>query len=355
MTDSKLAWPSEVVRVSDVCDWIASVFPNHPQVTGPIAIYTASDWGIAARFTVATQPASCDVVLKVCPLALYRSAPHVYELLMRLDSPHVPQLIAWTHRDEQSWMLFRPMSGQTVWATKQPSNFVEMARVLGMLQAKIAEIPINTCRFQTTPVEHLPAMFDAIVVDIETTHMATWEANERSMARRYGLPENSLEIICQFRSDIQAWTHELASGDWPLSLDHVDCHANNAFVQTDGTLVIYDWDEAILSCPFFSLDRLLDSAHNLDAERRLQQAGQEYSLISTEQQVRQMYVDTVPWQTRQQRERAIDLAISLAPIKTCFECAIFAQATGWAHMPMVAAWHIGRTLPRWNALHSQAT
>jgi hypothetical protein len=133
MTDSKLTWPTEVVPLPDVYDWIASVFPNHPPVTEPTAIYTASVWGIAARFTVATLPTPSEVVLKICPLALYRSAPYTYQLLNHICSPHVPQLIAWTYHNEQSWMLFRPFTGQTVWASQQPANFIEIARVLGML------------------------------------------------------------------------------------------------------------------------------------------------------------------------------------------------------------------------------
>jgi hypothetical protein len=156
-------------------------------------------------------------------------------------------------------------------------------------------------------------MFDAIVANI-----ATWETEDRAMARRYNLPNNSVDTLNSFHSDICTWAHELATGGWPLSLDHVDCHANNAFVQPDGPLILYDWDEAILSCPFFSLDRLLDSASNLDKKHQPEQINPENASFSTEHLVRQMYVNTRSYILSSYSSKTSDMVYYSDPIKIVF-------------------------------------
>ncbi len=52
----------------------------------------------------------------------------------------------------------------------------------------------------------------------------------------------------------------------PHSIDLVDLHLSNAMCASDGRLVILDWEEAVISCPVFSLERLLVDAAEAGVE-----------------------------------------------------------------------------------------
>lgn len=46
----------------------------------------------------------------------------------------------------------------------------------------------------------------------------------------------------------------------PVSVDHSDVNEANAIVTDQGSVVILDWEEAMLGCPLLSLSRLLQDA-----------------------------------------------------------------------------------------------
>jgi hypothetical protein len=157
----------------------------------------------------------------------------------------------------------------------------------------------------------------------------------------------------RFRPCVAAWTDELLSGHWPDSLDHVDLHAENVIRTSTGGILIHDWEEANLSCPFFSLDRLLDDAREVD-----ESVSTPGSLLYTpaERAVRDAYLKALSWGDAARRERGFDLAMCLAPIKTAYEGIVLAETLGWEEgSPHITAWALGRALPRWRAMSATST
>jgi len=102
-----------------------------------------------------------------------------------------------------------------------------------------------------------------------------------------------------------------ALAEVPLSLDHPDVNASNAMVQPNGEVILLDWEEATVGCPYFSLDRLLDEAREQSAVDPVCEA----------------YLETLPWGDREGVERAM----RLAPLKLAWENRTFARKLGWPH------------------------
>jgi hypothetical protein len=195
-------------------------------------------------------------------------------------------------------------------------------------------------------------MLDAMVQRIADAYLDAWLADDAMLLNAYGLPANVLEEIESFRPKVAEWTQEFLDGDWPMSIDHVDFNVSNAAVQDEGEIVIFDWEEAVISSPFFSIDRLLYDADDFeeDSESIPQTEGQ-LLLTPNQMAIRNAYIDAIPWHTRSQRERAFDVAMCLAPVKTAYECEPFNQALGRDHgLPELAARCFGRALHFWRAM-----
>ena len=56
---------------------------------------------------------------------------------------------------------------------------------------------------------------------------------------------------------------------------------------------------------------------------------------------------TLPWRTREERERAFDLALLLSPIRYAYSDKLFAEALGWNAAEPVATW-VALALERWD-------
>ncbi len=346
-------WPSTAIDAEEAQAWIASVLPGQPRVLGPIEVLQAKEWGVTARFVAVTPAPSAtashssadEVVFKAGWLRLFAQAPQLYSLLTRHCQGNVPDLLASVRRDDVTWALFRAFDGPTVESLRQPAPLLDLARTLAHIQSTIADTPAAEKQtLPRTPLTLIPMMFDAVLRDVRDRQAPFWQsADGQPLAHHFHLPTDIVARMESYRPFIQQWTGELHQANWPESIDHVDLHWENATLQPDGRILIYDWEEAVLSCPFFSLDRLLDDARELDG---LGEAGADPS--PTESLLRDAYLDALPWQTRDLRKRALTLALCLAPIKTAYEGILLAEALDWDEgMPNVTAWALARALPRW--------
>lgn len=376
-------WPARLGDGATVRDWIADVLPGRQQVLGPLATMQAKEWGVTATFIatgatavdtlemsdalvppargqVARAPATpTEVVFKASWLPLFEAAPAVYAVLSRACPGMVPELLASQNRaDAETWALFHAFAGTpiaTLPRARRAAALAAMAQTLAHIQTAVAGLPAaELAALPRHEVADLPAQFELLMHDLRARMLPYWRgAQGRALARRYALPlDGLLERVEGYRAHVETWTAELVGGAWPTSLDHVDLHADNAVLTPGGAVLIYDWEEANLSLPFFSLDRLLDDARALDAPRG-RQAASSYSptVGPTERIVRDAYLQALPWQTLAQRERALDAALCLAPIKAAYEGLLFAQALGWPEgMPLVTAWAVDRALVRWETL-----
>lgn len=343
-------WPENTVQAGEVRTWIASALPGKPDIVGPILVHQAKEWGVTASFA-AVGVETREVVFKAAWHPLFRDAPRVYALLDRHCPGRVPELLAETRRGAQTWTLFAAFDGVPVEEVRTPEALAALARTAAEIQATIAALPAAaTAGLPRTAVAALPTMCDAVLRDLRERQRPLWQGQARDLAEQFAIPADAVERLEAFRPAVAEWTRELAAAPIPVSIDHVDLQWGNAVLQPDGSCLIFDWEEATLSCPLFSLDRLLNDARELDLGEAAAWAGMVGGPLytPTEAAVRDAYLDALPWGTREERARSFELAMRLAPIKTAYEGIQFADALGWGGEPsLVAAWTVGRMLARW--------
>jgi hypothetical protein len=85
----------------------------------------------------------------------------------------------------------------------------------------------------------------------------------------------------------------------------------NAVVVDDGRVLIFDWEESFLTNPFFSVVQWM---------QRTGPCGDV---------ARGAYLDALPWGTRPQRERALELAVLLCDIKNGHVGEVIRDAEGF--------------------------
>ena len=123
-----------------------------------------------------------------------------------------------------------------------------------------------------------------------------------------------LERLDLLRTEVRSWCSELEVGCWPDSICHGDLHGSNAVIQQDGSVLIYDWEDAYISCPMLILDRLFLEAWVFDTSADSGPWGY-YAGTQGQEKVLVAYIDTLAGHTRAERERACQLALCLAVVK----------------------------------------
>ena len=363
-------WPEALLPAEAARAWIAASLPGNPPVVGPLIVHQAKEWGATASFAalgaqtmVSGARRGREVILKVAALPLFAAAPRLAALLHAIAPDVVPEVIAWEQRntDGLSLTLFRPFEGRPVDETHALAPLLEMARTLARIQVAAAALPAEeTASLPRTPVARLPELFEVVLRDVRERQMAYWTTSGEgcAIARQFALPPDLLARLEAMRPHIATWAAALAAGPWPETVDHVDLAAENVVQRADGGVLIFDWEEAVLSVPFFSLDRLLNDARELDLGERAAWSPASASGVPlytpSEVALRDAYLAALPWGTPAQRERAFALAMALAPIKTAHEGIVLGEALGWdaAGSSFGTAWALARALPRWEALLS---
>ena len=343
-------WPEYLWPLADVKRWIADVEPGSATIIGPTNIYNEKMWGVTAEF----QSGGEAVVFKGCKLPIFAKRNVTEALLQRCCPEHVPALIAWqTLPQDETWTLHRAFQGQAVYRTGNFTHILGMARTLAQIQVQIAALSAaEKALLPHVAIDQIPDMLDHMIDVIDERYLGAWLADDEALLREFDLPSNILEWLDYFHPKVEKWTNELSAGDWPVAIDHVDLNTSNAAVDEHGHLLIFDWEEAVMSCPFFAIDRLLHDADDFedDPARRQPMVG---SLLLTPNQaaVRDAYLDVLPWHSRKERERAFDLAICLASIKTAYEGEVFNEAIGRENgSPTHAARCFGKAMHYWQAL-----
>lgn len=324
-------WLANAPAIDDVRAWIAASLPGHPAVSGPTTVLRAHAWGITARFAARAIPTAPqeDVVFKASFLPMEFPVAAPYRLLARCCPADVPELLAWADEPGRRWLLFRAFREPTAGNLAGISPVRDVAAAMARIQSLVAAMPPHALGSvplgPVVPVGAVPAMLDRL---IQTTEEHRGEP---------GLAPGVAARLASGRRRIDAWTRELDDGGWPTTIHHVDLHPFNAAIRPDGRALIYDWEEANLGFPFFSLDKLL-----LAAPERAAEAGVEAAVAD----VRGAYLDALPWGTRAEREWAFALAMRLSPIRFADADARFARALGWSAAEAVAPW-VELALTRW--------
>lgn len=352
MSHAAPAWPDKLLDAVAVRAWIAGALPGQPDVSGPTTVYKRRGWGVTARFAVAGgADVPPEVVFKATHLARFAHAPRLYALLARVVPAHVPDLLAWRPTDDGGWMLFRPFAGPTLEEIGGVEPLAELGRTLARIQVALAGVPSNETAFvPRVPVGSVPAMLDDLLPVVRERYVPVWASGGDQ--NPHAAPPDLPTRLARFRPHLIAWADELAAGPWPSSLDHVDLHDANAVLEPDGRIVIFDWDEAVWSCPFFSIECALDVAWSrgrADGATLWERPAANGGLpTAPELAVRDAYLDAIPWGTPPERRRAVDLALCLEPLKFAWETQAYADALGWTDgLPDAVGHYLVRALRRW--------
>lgn len=267
------SWPTEHVDLDDVLNWIGTT-------ASPVVLHTKT-WGMTARFG--------DVIFKAAYPPLFPHADAAYRLLADVaPQAHIARWLTSTTRPGQAWTLFEAIDG--VWAEHAgPQHLARIAAACASVQAATVG-----ARPGVLPVTLATDIVDRLLDDLRA-HAPQLEAPLSPAAPL-------LREIAQ----------ELASSDVPLTIDHTDLHDGNAIVASDGRLVLIDWEEAVFSVPYFSLDRLRE-----DAKKH-----------GREQEVIDAYLDAAPWGD----PHVLELAAVLGPLKFANESRAFARNLGWDYL-----------------------
>lgn len=343
-------WPSNLVPLREVTDWIAGILPNHPMVLGPVRLHSVRRWSVTAGFGL--QPAEKHVstservaairraessnlreavVFKASLLTRYEYAPRIYRLLTKYCDDDVPRFMASEDRPRQTWSLFRAFPGRPIQPADVLQATAQVARTFARIQTAFTKATDDErAELPTLDPAELPRLFEDLLHEIEARHLQAWLAEGAALLKKYKLTRDAVRRLEQYRPLLREWIAELAEGHWPLTVNHAELITENVCVGREGRLVLCDWEQATLNLPFFPLDLLIDEAQRCgdDAPSASvhNENGLNYSLAASA--VRQAYLEAIPWGEPEARARAFDLAMLLAPLKTYHERRLHEQAIG---------------------------
>lgn len=273
---AKADWPEDRIPLAAAKEWVTSVCGHS---AGTPEILRIKSWGVTARFGSA--------VLKVAHTPLFPQVVDVHKVLELIEPKASPRLIAHDELDGQYSTLFEFLPGVTA---EESGTSEALAAVAG----ELARVQTSASKLDLSGLPVLPVG--------ETLNLLLED----------GLSDQPIELV--------QWLHKAESAlrldatalaEFSLSLDHPDVNASNAIVQQDGDVILLDWEETTVGCPFFSLDRLLDEAREHSAVHPVSEA----------------YVRNLPWGTREGLERAM----RLVPLKRAWENRTYARKLGWSH------------------------
>ena len=275
MTNNPPVWPTEHIDLEVASRWVVSRCGHE---VGSVEILQVKVWGVTARFG--------NVALKASFTPLYPQVTEVHAVLEGAAPGRAPRLIATEMVHGQLWTLFDHVRGPTAEEVGTPDALVSTGRALAAVQVAVAEQDLT--RLPAIDVRLVPRL---LLEDLEDQ------------------PAEWVEWLHDAQPTLQADAEALAA--IPRSLDHPDVNSSNAILCDDDRVVLLDWEEATVGCPLFSLNRLLQDAHEHSAVDRVMSA----------------YLDGFPWGS----QRAVESALRLVPLKLAIECRAFARGLGFPH------------------------
>jgi len=363
-------WPHHFLSLSGIERWIAGALsPTRGPVTDVrlAEVYEVKTRTVTGRFTVHSKGVRHeDVVFKATLQPLFYYAPLVDRLVMRVCPEHVPELLASEvlggptfsegrpttaispemidRQQRRLYSLYRPFSGPTVRSLLKATTegdasalaaateaVTAVSRAFARIQVDIADAPAAAKEtIPRLPVAQLPVLYDDLLRRIERHYLPRWLAGGDEYPDDLPEPQAGLAFLASRRGAVTRWTSELAAGNWPDTIDHVDLQPSNAVVTEEGRVVIFDWEESFLTCPFFSVVQWM---------HRTAPCGEA---------ARDAYLGALSWGTRPQRERALELAVLLHDIKDYHTLEVIRDSEGFSGVhPRGAIMFIRRALKAW--------
>lgn len=280
-----------------------------------------------------------SVVLKVTAAAAFPSGPKMFELVGEAAPDLVPELLAWRVSDDGvRSMLFRPFGGiaiDNLPVYERSVPLVTMTRSIARIQAAVKP-PVSSV-LPRVYAGDLPGMLDELLQDVVPRCRADHERQWDTECATQEVSESFVDVMRDWRGTVEEWAAELY--DWDGSIDHVDLLPHNAnFLPTD-RCVIYDWEQATLGIPFFSLDILLAYAQSID-EGHEGLVHQPERITATQARMLRTYARDLPG--------PLETGLLLSPIRYGLLEWRQAEEAGVPHYGVDdVVWWLSRALRRW--------
>ncbi|AQQ54579.1 phosphotransferase [Planococcus lenghuensis] len=332
---AELKW-NDRVRLEDVREWIASSIPDSRKVEGPITIFRSNDWGITASFHVYNGHSVQEVVCKIAFLPIFQSSPAIYTALSQLNSGAVPVYINGKTEDGLTWLLFEKFSGHLIREEANLNALIDIAKQMADLQKQFTPIA-NEHAIPYYSLRHLAVQLPVFVEHAKNVYRPQWTAQQEQLIKNNLDGKEDLLAICdagildRMASAMAELCGQLDGFSLPYSIDHLDLHSNNAIRTKGGEVIVFDFEEAVISCPLFSLEKLLDEA----AEFENSYSGHKHKIqwSAAQLQLRDAYLLALDPNVRNDRLITMfDYMAAVAPIKYAYQSSYFLEQVGSQHM-----------------------
>lgn len=297
----KPSWDESVFKIEEVKQWISSCFEDKPKIDDEVEVFRKKKWGLTAAFTTDGE----RYVFKGSSINLFKTGALVDELLERHCPEHVGRLLRVAGWKNNIWMLYEAFEGEPLALNK--SNLEDLLKVTADIQNKTAYA------------------YDKLIFQLKHTTLTSIAHHVHRIQDYIQEAKVDPEIIralWDYRSSIKTWLEILRFARIPHGLDHRDLGLHNAIRRKDGSLLIYDWEEAIISCPFFSLERFLADARQLDIQNKKIKADSTVPYSPMEEYMLEEYIKLMRWK----HPKALTIAktaIAVGHIKSTFENIVF--------------------------------
>jgi hypothetical protein len=326
-------WPEHIASLEAVRAWIAEALDAEVGSIRLAKAFQRQDWGVTASFTLDVTganlldvPPARRVVFKSNNLPQRRDLPGLHDLLVRACPDSVPAVLASRPaqgRDGSVWLLFEHFYGTRVFDIEgeAPGRAAELktVRTFATIQAAVSEvIESEQVPLPRAPLAGFAAAYERVQRTFRDQLWPTWQRFRYFRGIHYILPDDLPRHLKEHERAIEFCLDELDAGGWPESVDHTDLHQRNAVVQPDGQILIYEWDEATIGCPFFSLDKLLDIIGEPGGLAYPGPAATppSHDSLARAEAVRTAYIETLTWGSHTALNRALAVALCLAPLQT---------------------------------------
>ena len=252
----------------DLPSFIKDSLPNVSAVTGPTAVYAKYDDGPDRRATMrfaTDDPEHPEVIVKLNYFPFLTSSPSAHRLVYHCAPKHVPKVLAIGEVTDGSLILLAPFDGQPIANSNDPALLLELARTLGKIQVECTQESVNEFELPTIALADFRKLFNECVANIDS-HLDAWRNDDGRLKQAMGFPGDT--ILAKMNSlsiHLEGWIDSVSEAAIELTVEHGDCHAGNAVQLRDGTILIFDWENACRSHPFISAEKLLTSGWARDS------------------------------------------------------------------------------------------
>jgi len=250
-----------------VRSFIRRALPGAASVSGPIAIHAHYNDGPDRRATVrfgtgdANHP---EVVVKLNLFPLLAASPAAHQLVAECSPQLVPHVIGVEELAGGSLLLLATFEGTPIGSTSDLGPLLELARSLATIQIDCAEASMSATSLQRLELADFRTVFQRCVGNI-SDHIDFWKNDGGTLEKAMGSPADQvLERLNPIGSCLDRWVDMLDEAAIGHSIEHGDCHAGNSVQRSDGSVLVFDWENACRAHPFLSAEKLLTSARALD-------------------------------------------------------------------------------------------